>query len=321
MRNDHYTMIARNAVRNALKGVSADAHVAFGCSGGADSMALLFALSTLYKKDRAKQVHVVIVNHQLQEITTQISEETAKLAEKFGFVAHIVPVDIAATNKGMEADARTARYGVFHKIIEDFDIQAFMIGHTKTDQAEQVMLGMLRGSGTRSISGIREKRDVFVRPFLNLMTREETQKVCEENNYDYWCDPQNDSDDYRRVVVRKLIKGVEKNAGQGVVESLVRTAQLSSEDAEALDFYADMAFDKIIESDWDVEVLSSVPAAVRKRVYRKMIISLGVDSEKVGFELTNRVDEFVSDWHGQKAVAFANNVRVSRKDGKLVFSS
>lgn len=321
MRNDHYTMIARKAVKSALNGVSEASNVGFGCSGGADSMALLFALSKLYKKDRAKQVHVVIVNHQLQKVTDEISQKVAEFAESFGFNAHIVPVDIVSTGNGMESDAREARYTVFQNMIEKYNLQAFLIGHTKTDQAEQVFLGMLRGSGLRSMSGIREKRDVFIRPFLNVLSRKDTQKVCEENNYDYWCDPQNDSTDYRRVVVRKMISDVEKNTGQDIVGSLARTAQMNAEDAEALEFYTNMAFGKVIESDWDIQVLSSVPAAVRKRLYRKMIIELGAKSDTVGFDMTNRVDDFIVDWHGQKEIYFSNGVRVSRMGKKLVFVS
>lgn len=321
MRKNHYTMLARNAVKDALRDVSAGDAVGFGCSGGADSMALLFALSTLYKKDRAKLVHVVIVNHQLQEITDQITQSTAEFAKSFGFTVHTIPVNIVSTGEGMEADARKSRYDAFQNIIESHDLKAFMIGHTKTDQAEQVFLGMLRGSGVRAMSGIREKRNVFVRPFLNVLTREETQKVCEENNYDYWCDPQNDSMDYRRVIVRKMIQDVEKNTGQSIVSSLSRTAQMNAEDADALDFYADMAWEKVVESDWSVETLSDIPAAIRKRLYRKMVIQLGAHSDSVGFNLTNRVDDFIVDWHGQKEVNFSQGVTVKRVGDKIVFSN
>lgn len=312
-------MIARKAVKNALQGLSASSHVGFGCSGGADSLALMFSLSTLYKKDRAKLVHVIIVDHQLQDVTAEISQKTADLAESFGFNAHIIPIEIVSTKEGMESDARKARYEAFENAIDEYNLEAFLIGHTKTDQAEQVFLGMLRGSGTKSLSGIPEKRGVFVRPFLNELSREDTQKVCEENNYDYWCDPHNDSTEYRRVIVRKMITSVQKETGQNIVDPLVRTSQMNAEDADALDFYADMAFDNFVKSAWDVNVLSGYPTAVRKRAYRKVIISLGADSDSVDFELTNRVDDFIVSWRGQKAVFFSNGVRAKRENGRLIF--
>ena len=319
MRKDHYTLLARKAVKTALQGLSGDAPVGFGCSGGADSAALLFALSTLYKKERAGLVHVVIVDHQLQSITSEISQRTAELAGSFGFNAHIIPVDIVPTKEGMESDARKSRYNAFETVIQEEKLEAFLIGHTKTDQAEQVFLGMLRGSGTKSMSGIPYRRGVFVRPFLNDLSREDTQKVCEENNYDYWCDPHNDSTDYRRVIVRKMISGIEKETGQGIVDSLVRTSQINAEDSEALDFYADSAYKSIEDAGWEIEELLKLPLAVRKRLYRRKMIEMGAITEDIGFNIINRVEEFLTNWKGQKALYASNGVRVERKNGFLNF--
>lgn len=319
MRKNHYTMVARNAIKNALKGLPASSPVGFGCSGGADSLALLFALSTLYRKEKANLVHVIIVDHQLQEITAEISQKTADLAESLGFNAHILPVEIISTREGMESDARKARYEAFETAIEEYNLEAFLIGHTKTDQAEQVFLGMLRGSGTRSLSGIPQKRGVFMRPFLNELSREDTQKVCEENNYEYWCDPHNDSTEYRRVIARKMIKEVQKETGQSIVDPLVRTAQISAEDADALDFYTDIALNNIEQNEWAITELEKTPIAIRKRVYRKKMLQLGALSDKIGFGIVNRIEELVSQWSGQKEIHLSQGVRVKRENEHLVF--
>lgn len=321
MKRNHYTMMARNAIRAALEGVSDGSPVGFGCSGGADSLALLAGLSTLYRGDRSKLVHVVIVNHQLQDVTNQISAETAALVEKFGFTAHVVPVQVVTSRDGMESAAREARYQAFESIIEKFDLKAFLIGHTKTDQAEQVFLGILRGSGTRSLAGIREERGIYKRPFLNTLSRQDTQKVCEENNLDYWCDPQNDSLEYKRVSVRKMLQTTEEATGQNIVDNLVRTAQISSEDAEALDFFTDIAYANLEENFWNIVELERLPKAIRNRAYRRKLVESGAASDTISFELTNRVDVFVTDWRGQKAVHFSNNVTVERSNNRLLFKT
>lgn len=321
MKANHFTMMARNSIKYSLKDTEANANIGFGCSGGADSLALLLGLSMLYRGERANLVHVVIVDHKLQEITSEISKDTATLVENFGFNAHVIPVTINSTNDGMESDARKARYGAFEKVIKEQNLQAFLIGHTKTDQAEQVFLGMFRGSGTRSLAGIRENREIYKRPFLNVLSRKDTQKVCEENGLEYWCDPHNDVLEYKRVSVRKMIQTVEEATGQDIVEPLVRTAQISAEDADALDFYSEIAFQKIEESDWDIDELSNIPTAVRKRIYRKKIIMLGARTDSVSFEITNRVDDFLVDWHGQKEICISNNVRVKRAGKNLIFSN
>lgn len=321
MKANHYTMVARNAVKSSLRHVS-DGPIGVGCSGGADSLALLCALSTLYKEERSSLVHVVIVDHQLQEVTAEVSAQTAELAESFGFTPHIVPVDVVSTGEGSESDARKARYEAFDGIIWEHGLETFLIGHTKSDQAEQVFLGLLRGSGTRSLAGIPKSRGVCERPFLDTLSRADTEKVCEENGVEYWNDPHNESPEYKRVSVRKLIADTEASTGQDIVNPLVKTAQISAEDADALEFYAEDAYGRFrTQSAWSADALKGFPAAVRKRMYRKKLIEVGAISDTVSFDITNRVDEFVINWHGQGAVAVSNGVSVSREAGELVFSA
>ena len=312
-------MLARNAIKRSLMHIDISDNIGVGCSGGADSSAILLGLSTIYKNSNAKKVHVVIVNHQLQEITDTVSLNTAKLAESYGFNAHIVPVAINSTEGGAESAAREARYEAFNCMIQQYDIRAFLIGHTKNDQAEQVFLGMLRGSGTRSLSGIPEIRGIFIRPFLNELSRKDTQQVCVENEVDYWCDPHNDSLMYKRVAVRKLIQETEKSAEQNIVDSLVRTAQISAEDAEALDFYANSAIQQLDKTGWLVKDLQQFPQAVRKRAYRIKLASLNAKSDSLSFKIVAQIDNLITDWTGQGAVSVSNRITAQRENSKIVF--
>lgn len=320
MRNNHYTMVARNAIKEALKAVDSQARIGIGCSGGADSMALLLALSTVYTQERAKQVHVIIVDHELQEVTKEVAERTAHVAKSLGFNAHIATVRVQETLQGAEADARTARYEAFQRAIDFHDLEAFMTAHTKNDQAEQVFLGLLRGSGTRSLAGIPEQRGVFIRPFVNTLSREGTQQVCIENKMTYWNDPHNKSLKYKRVAIRRLIEETERHAQQDIVEPLSRTAQISSEDAEALDMYTSIAYSNLETKNWSIDALKNVPKAVRKRAYRKKILELGAKTDSVTFELTNRVDDLVVQYNGQGTISFSEGITVSRKDKALHFA-
>lgn len=321
MKSNHYTMLARNAIKQSLSTISDTDNIGVGCSGGADSTAILIGLSTLYRGENAKKVHVVIINHKLQEITDTISLNTAKLAESYGFNAHIIPVTIEETPNGAEADARNARYNAFNTMITQHNLQSFLIGHTKNDQAEQVFLGMLRGSGTKSLSGIPETRGIFTRPFLNTVSRKETQEVCVENNVDYWCDPHNDSLIYKRVSVRKLIKATEESTGQNIVDSLVRTAQISAEDTEALDYYTNLATEQLEQTNWNVETLQKLPTSVRKRAYRAKLATLEAKTDSLSFKIVTAIDTLITDWTGQGAVSITNSITVQRKKGHLVFKT
>lgn len=313
----HYTFKAKTLLGEALGGYEGFP-IGVGVSGGADSMALMFGLQYLFPlAEQRANIHVIIVNHQLQEVTDEVSAHVADFVTELGFTAHVVPISVEG-RRG-EAEAREARYNVFAELQDEWGLQAILLGHTKNDQSEQVLLSLFRGSGLKSLSGMPYKRDYFIRPFLYGLTREETKRVCEENDYEYWADPQNDLTKYRRVSMRKLIYSLEKETGQSPVNSLVRTSQLACEDEEALEYYADSAYVACVSVGWDVKIVKTFPTAVRKRVFKKYLNSLPVDSESLTFDLLNRVDGFISDWHGQGTVQVNRRVSVSRVNGSLVF--
>lgn len=313
------TMKARKAIKRALSKISEESPIGVGCSGGADSLALLAALSTLYKGERASLVHVVIVDHQLQEVTAEVAEATRIVAEEYGFTPHVKRVNVLTTSEGLESDARNARYQAFEEVIWAEGLKAFLLGHTMSDQAEQVMLGLFRGSGTKSISGMPFQRGLYVRPFLKSLTRKDTETACEEAGLSYWLDPHNESDSYTRVRVRKMLLSSEEDCGKSITSALVRTAQIAEEDDAALAFYTDLFYDTAVTSGWRVEVLKAAPAAVRKRAYQKQLLSLGVAGDGITFTLLQRVEDFVENWSGQKEVYFSGGVRVARNDNRLLF--
>lgn len=318
-----YTVKARNSILEAFKAQNIDKNtpVGVGVSGGADSSSLLLALSTIYHGDRASLVHVVIVNHQLQEVTTEISEKVANYAKTLGFTPHIYAVAIEETSRGAEADARAARYEAFEHAIETYDLAALLLGHTKSDQAEQVFLGLLRGSGTRSLAGMPEARDKYLRPYLFKLTREDTQRVCEENSYEHWNDPHNESDEYRRVTIRKLIKNVEKTTGQAIVEPLARTAKIVSEDADALDYYATLEYEKLEKSGWLTSDLTKLPIAMRMRVYKLKLQSIATVPVIFTSKHLTDVDKLITGWNGQKGFDLPARILVKRINNVLIFET
>lgn len=319
MKTNHYTMKVRNSLRKALEGLPDGSPIGVGVSGGADSLALLLGLTTLYKGDKARLVHVVTVDHGLQPVTAQVSERVAALAESYGFHSHVERIVVDMNRNSLEDAARDARYEAFRKNIEEYNLGAFLIAHTKNDQAEQVLLGLLRGSGTKSVSGMPNSRDVFIRPLLTSVSRGETKKVCVENNVEFWSDPENDSDDYSRVVIRKLLHEISTKTGQDLIDPLVRTASIAKDDNDALEFYADNLYQSAQTADWSVDVLMTAPKAVRSRVLKKKILSLHVPSENVTWEILQRVESLLSDWRGQGEVTLACGHSVSRKNNRIIF--
>ena len=117
-----------------------------------------------------------------------------------------------------------------------------LLGHTLDDQAETVLLGLARGSGGRSIAGMRRDFAPFHRPLLDL-TRAQTEQACRAEGIDFWSDPHNDDPRFTRSRVRhRVLPLLEEELGPGVAQTLARTADQLREDMEALDRLADTAY-------------------------------------------------------------------------------
>ena len=175
-----------------------------------------------------------------------------------------------------------------------------LLGHTRDDQAESVLLGLVRGSGPRALSGMAPVRGRYRRPLLEV-GRETTRRACHEAGLVPWEDPHNDDTSYERVKVRRLLEGL------ALTDGLVRSAQLLREDADALDALA--------RPEAEVEVLLALPAALRTRgikLWAEQLTGRAITSAHVA-----ALRALVEDWHGQGAVALPGGVRVVRRHGFL----
>ena len=313
-------MLARKTVNETLRDQKVDTsgNIGLGLSGGADSLGLFITLTKIFPPEK---IHAIIIDHGLQEETKTVAEYYRNLVETYGANAHVIKVNVP-NGGSMEDNARSARYEAFNNSIQEYGISAFFLGHTKSDQAEQVMLSLLRGSGTKSIAGIPTVRDAFIRPFLNTLSRVETENICKENYVKYWVDPHNSSEEYNRVVVRNIIKETEERTQQNIVNPLVRTAIIAREDSDALDEISLSIFNKLMVLPFNtVETwkLDELPTAIRKRIYALLLLKNDVKNEHITFDVLNAIDALVVSWSGQGAVSVSGGIKVSRKNSKLRF--
>ncbi|MER7791708.1 tRNA lysidine(34) synthetase TilS [Streptomyces sp. NPDC097640] len=235
--------------------------VLVACSGGADSMALASALAFEAPK-LGVRAGGVTVDHGLQ---TGSDVRAAEVAERLRLLG-LEPVESVAVSVGREggpeAAARDARYAALDAAAERHGAVAVLLGHTRDDQAETVLLGLARGSGIRSLSGMAQVSGAggrYRRPFLRL-DRQTARRACLAQSLPVWDDPHNVDPAYTRSRVRhEALPVLEKALGKGVVEALARTAQLSRDDADALDAWAARA---------EAEVRTDVRAAVRAEAAR-----------------------------------------------------
>ncbi len=289
-------------------------------SGGADSLAL--ALGTFLEnkvKENPAELFAVIINHNLQDGSAEVASKTKELLKKIGYSnIAVISVDVAITD-GIEASARRARYDALDKYADSIDAERIVLGHTKDDLAETVLLGLARGSGTRSLSGMAQVVGKYVRPLLNI-ERGQTEAACTENKIDYWSDPQNRDERFARSRVRHhILPLLEEKLGPGIVDALARSSKILREDADALDSIADEFVNK--RDALDVEELKALPVAVRARVLRKLIYAAGAPSGSISADHLAPVEALITEWHGQGVTSLPGGVKVSRISGRLSLST
>lgn len=290
----------------------ADQRWCVALSGGADSLALTAIAAN------AKPTTALIVDHRLQTDSDKVATTAREQALALGCVeAQVLRVDVG-TAGGPEAAARTARYRALDTARAGASV---LLAHTLDDQAETVLLGLGRGSGARSIAGMRPHDPPWYRPLLGVR-REVTHAACAELNLTPWQDPHNVDRRYTRTRLRgEVLPLLEDVLGGGVAEALARTAAALREDTEALDDLAGHELGEVsTAAGLDTSRLRDLPEAVRRRVIRGWLLAGGASG------LTDKqirgVDTLVTAWRGQGGVAVGSPLRsrrliAGRRDGML----
>ncbi len=294
--------------------------VVIGCSGGPDSLALTAAVAWCLTRavrtgTAAPGVRVAIIDHQQQPGSAAVAAGAAAQVRSLGLEPAVIPVQVEPTGDGPEAAARAARQQVW----ELLDPAEIWLGHTRDDQAEQVLLGLARGSGTRSLSGIWPRRGRYLRPLLDL-TRQQTLAGCAEFDLEPWQDPHNQDPTYLRSAVRtQLLPVLEQVLGAGVPAALARTADLCREDAQALDGWAATVLEAQPPGpQLAVDALTGLPVAVGTRVLRAWTQAQAGCSPSAS--QTRALWQLVAQWRGQGPVDLPG-CRVHRVAGQLVIGS
>ncbi|MGE9781834.1 tRNA lysidine(34) synthetase TilS [Janibacter sp. G368] len=310
----------RRGVRAALAGLPAGSLALAAVSGGADSLALAAALAA---EAPAHDVTAgaIIVDHQLQEESADVALLAAQHCADLGLApVAVVPTLVTASGEGLEAAAREARYAALAETAaamgEGHPAHLVLLGHTRDDQAEQVLLGLARGSGARSLAGmavlvVREGTP-FARPLLHL-PRATTRRACEEWGLTPWEDPMNSDRAHARVRARQALADLEGDLGPGLAEALARSADLLRDDADLLDDLAAQATPDDDPADGvAVADLGDLAPALRSRVWRRLLLRAGAPAGDLTAGHVAACDRLVTDWHGQGPLHLPGDLRVRR---------
>jgi len=322
----------RVAVRRVLRGLTGttpDETVLVACSGGADSLALLSATVFEARRSRVRVVGAT-VDHGLQEgSAAHAGHVVAQMAGLGVDETATIRVTVDPGPQGIEAGAREARYAALGRLAGHFGADVVLLGHTLDDQAETVLLGLTRGSGGRSIAGMRRRlrRDgvLFARPLLDL-TRAETESACRAEGIGWWEDPHNGDPRFVRSRIRHAVLPVlERELGPGVAAALARTGEAVRTDVDALDDLAEAWLaahpGELDTGELDTGELEVLGDAVRLRVLRLAAVRAGAIAGELSRAHVLAVDELVRGYHGQRWIDLPGPVRTIREGVVIRFEA
>lgn len=334
---------ARHALARSFSSLPVGSTVLLAVSGGADSMSLA-ASAVFSARDRAIQVHSLTVDHSIRPESGEEARRVAENLRKLGCCAHTEKISLpsrADSAAGPEGEARNYRYLALarwaRKLGTPRSPATVFLGHNANDQAETVLLGLGRGSGARSIAGMRERGPLPVcedvpmcRPLLDFSAAD-LRTVCECLHLEFFDDPTNELESewktaagkpLRRASVRhRVIPLLEEILDAGVVAALGRTAKMLRDDDDALSLiaaeaYADVALPAADAQVLDCAKLAKYPRAVRTRVIRSAILACGGRGGELVYWHLSELDRLVTD-HVNKRGIDLPGVKARRENNLL----
>lgn len=292
----------------------ANCKIGVALSGGRDSVALAHAL-----KMGGYNVVAINVEHGIRgQSSIDDSRFCADFCQKYDIELHSFSVDVPTfcVEHGLtiEQGARECRYDIFAKAVESGICDCIALAHHQDDQAETVLMRILRGTGVAGIVGMRAVRDIYIRPLLDC-TRDEIDEYIKQNSLEYVDDESNFETDFTRNFIRKELLGIKQRFPK-VASSIARLAQNAQEEEE---FVAKYIPNPIVDGDEARIAIEDISNTFKgKRLIKKAIEALGVtqDIESRHYPL---IFELATSQNGKK-IDLTHGICVHKQGDFLVFT-
>ncbi len=308
---------------------AANARVVVAVSGGADSVALLCALNELTQSKKLKlKLFVAHLDHGLRKDSRADARWVTALARQLGHesLARRVNVKALAAGSGdnLEQAARRARYKFLARVAKEKRALVVLTAHTMDDQAETVVLNLLRGSGMDGLSGMDPARRlgwgseiILARPLLGWARRTDTENYCRSLAVEFLTDAMNTDEKFTRVRVRRQLLPQMKSFNPKIIEGLARTAELLREDFAALDRAASRLLELAMKdgagSRLRIDLLALAPTALRRRALRQWIKQGRGDLKRIERGHVLAVESLLFGDRGGRVIELPGGPRVLRR--------
>jgi tRNA(Ile)-lysidine synthase len=304
--------------------------VVLAVSGGVDSMAMLHLLLHLRTRYRTL-LHVAHLNHDLRGTE---SAEAARFVQR-QCEAHQIPVTITRADGralqdrrtgSLQAAARDLRYRFLERVADEQEAGRIAFGHHRDDQAETVLMNLLRGSGARGLGGIPPVRGRFIRPLIDC-SREEIEEYVRREGIPYVEDSSNRVLSYGRNRIRlELVPELAKRYNPRVVHSLANAAAILEAEDTLLNDMAERELRAVLISQSrdelvvSVALMTTLQSALRWRIIRRIAEELRVGRPELTCQHTLAIDRLLMTKDAQGAVHAPGGLRARRAGNSLFLS-
>jgi tRNA(Ile)-lysidine synthase len=307
-------------------------------SGGADSTALLLALEELKNYNKLYTgICVAHLDHRLRKSSSKDAKWVADLSAKLGFKSVIGRAKVLESDDNLEQAAREARYAFLERTAKRVSANYVLTAHTMDDQAETVLLRLMRGSASLGLGGMEPLRPLakhssikLVRPLL-WARRTETEAYCRLRKIQFLSDEMNDDLSFARVKVRKQLLPLMQSFNNRIVEAISRTATQLREDGAVLVKNSDALLQRAAVSNeesgetkvpaLDVKVLADTPPALRRRALRQWLSSARGSTRRLEMVHLLAVEKLLDGNAGGRVAELPGGGRVKRRRNRLEFES
>lgn len=303
--------------------------VVVAVSGGPDSVFLLHALKEL-REDFNLTLIVAHLDHCIRGME---AKRECRFVEDLANSLHLPfeskSIDISALKKtekkSTQQAARDARYEFFIDTLKKFNAQKVSLGHNADDQAETVLMRLIRGAGTKGLCGIPPIRDgIFIRPLIEVQ-RSEIKGFLRENRIEFVIDSSNRENVYLRNKVRNsLMPILMKEYNPGIVQNLIHTSEILRKEDEfmeklVLDLFSRICVSRGKESlTLNILYLKDLEESIQVRVLRKAIESFSGDLKRISFKHMESLMGILSSEGANKSLSLPGGIIVEKRYNELI---
>ena len=291
--------------------------IVVGVSGGPDSVVLLYLLLAL-SKDLKITLHIAHLDHMLRKDSCKDREFVEGLAKKLSISCTCAKINVKTISKkgSLEEIARDARLSFFFKVAKEIKAVKIALGHNLDDQAETVLMRIIRGTGLYGLSGILPKRvisgNTIIRPLIEVR-RKEIEGFLNKRRIKPRIDSSNAQDVYFRNRIRKdLLPYLEKKYNGNIKEILSNMAESVGLDYDYLSGIAERAM-RQSKAGLRVDKLLKLHPAIRRLVIRRAIARVKGDTRRINFQHTREIEDLISNRPVNSVVDLPKGVSVIKR--------